>query len=1155
MDNLGILIKAILSLKDTADSKKQIAKELPKLESQLQSDKNTRIKIVAGLDIAKSKNLIQTQLNTLANQAKAPTIKVGIDTSGVQSVKNLTNGLKEIQAQAQQTAKSVSQVVTSLKSQDISNDSISSFQKYFNIIGEDAKKTQQVFKDLFAELNNSWYSGDTEKYADTLNRIYSVASKTTTEIANSRFELKELTNQIRSNLTDGSKAFINPTIKSELKSILGESKEVKRVLDTVYGIGNWTYNKKGFGVGADALANEAKEIQGSADDIIAAYKNIQSAKSSSTISIFEQLGGEQESKKAIEEKIQSLLKLTNVYKDMNGVEHNYIQGLGWFESIGDEIQDIRTETVAIEEQIKATEGLKAIRESITRDADGQQIGRTSVFGSNGYTKTSRFNEDDELISYTETNNYQKLEQQIAKIEETRVKYSRLLADFKNSNSAIQSGLIKPIEQFELVLNGLGKTTSINDVKNAFESLKQSASEINAYLDTTNSSFNKSTNAVNHYKNMNNILKEMATSFDNLVIKPENLKNELDNVKIKLIELQNLEKREGGYTKSWAEKYREVNFELAQVKTHIELAVKAESNSQKADKTSSYQTQLKYLNKIKEETNTIISLKRKMVSAGEEENSVYQHEITKAQKRIQYDIQQLDKKKLLTDEAKRLVNTYKEQIDLQDKINSAKISDKNIQTQAQQLKNYVAQISNAVNQLNTLQNSSTFTKNSSNSQVTQTKQEISSLITAYQNLMNKLQGNITPVGLESVRTELTQLNARFNSAYTSAKKFETELKNDNGAEKLAQKVDLLTSRIKAYQTANSKANKTYGSQFTEMLNQLNNPNIDNEVYNRVAKHFQIIRQEINATGKAGKTFFQTLGDQAKKFASWMTLTGVIASVWREMRKMVTNVVELDKAMTNLKKVTDETEFTYSNFLKTASQQAKEFHSTVTDLIEQTSQWAKLGYNLEQANELAKASMIYSNVGEVDNEQSVTNIVSAVKAFDVAVSDIMSIPDVYNKLGNEFAVSSKNLGVGMAQAATTMAMAGNDFNQVAALLTGAGEILGDNKLDEIGNGLKTVTLRIQNQAGALKELGEEYEDLISVSKTQQQVYELTGGKVNIMSATNPNEFRDTYSILKDVALVIKDLNDTDASELIQLLFGKHRANVGTAVLKAFQSGQID
>ena len=85
MDNLGILVQAILSLKDTTSSKNQIAKELPKLESQLQSDKNTRVKIVAGLDIAKSKNLIQSQLNTLTNQAKAPTIKVGVDTSGFNS--------------------------------------------------------------------------------------------------------------------------------------------------------------------------------------------------------------------------------------------------------------------------------------------------------------------------------------------------------------------------------------------------------------------------------------------------------------------------------------------------------------------------------------------------------------------------------------------------------------------------------------------------------------------------------------------------------------------------------------------------------------------------------------------------------------------------------------------------------------------------------------------------------------------------------------------------------------------------------------------------------------------------------------------------------------------------------------------------------------
>lgn len=379
---------------------------------------------------------------------------------------------------------------------------------------------------------------------------------------------------------------------------------------------------------------------------------------------------------------------------------------------------------------------------------------------------------------------------------------------------------------------------------------------------------------------------------------------------------------------------------------------------------------------------------------------------------------------------------------------------------------------------------------------------------------------------------------------------TEIKK---TDQIKRQVDTLKSQISVYQSTNTKALKYHENDFNSLIQELDLAKTSEDVA-KVRAKFTTLKSEIKLTGQEGKTFWQTMRDGAKKFSSWMTLTSIISAVARDIKKMVTNVIELDSAMTNLKKVTDETGSTYERFLKNTAQQAKELHSTMTDLIEQTSTWAKLGFNLSESNTLAKASMIYSNVGEVDNEQAVTNIVSALKAFDIAAEDVMKIPDVYNKLGNEFAVSSKNLGSGMAQAATTMAMAGNNFNQVAAILTGAGEVLGDNKMDEIGNGMKTVTLRIQNQAGALKELGEEYEDLVSVSKTQQQIFELTNGKVNIMQDADPNSFRATYDILEDISQVIQELNDTQASELIQLLFGKNRANVGTAVLKAFQSGQI-
>ena len=1041
MDNLGILIKAILSLKDTTDSKKQIAKELPKLESQLQYDKNTRIKIVAGLDIAKSKNLIQTQLNTLANQAKAPTIKVGIDTSGLNSVQgatqNITNGLKSIQVQAQQTAKSIHDIST--QTQNFKFPVVEMQDKEGNTI-TDTVKTLQNARDMFSKLG---FTNVKFTWVDEAGGVF---------------------DRLTAKVTDSYGAVQN--FKFSL----------------LQGSNNYTYDgASGTDSGVEKLITSMQKAQ----DKVKALRTNLTADLKSIRSAWEDVNGGKsvKSDENIEILKQQYIKTAQAIRELRKADDTTLASM----------------------KANADAQIDKLRQMVTQYHNAEKV--ATQLRAKGF-ETVKIDTGNNIDKFVNSINNSKVP-----IQAMQTEINKLTSDFA---------------QLDTIQDQAGKSASLTNILNTLDNAKTKFQSLKELFKGFGDADWLSVNSEQINK-INDMATKIAIYKNNLIATRDEWKSQgiyVGEIQAKVTSLArslpNIKKPEK--FNEWVQEWNDINQKANQFKVNLDSQVATHN------KIYEIQSQIVKLNPTKDgaeiaRLNEKLSAEQKTLSNLQMQSNVYSNLVSLEQQE-QYITEQ-----------------------------TVKSRDKLLSSTNTGIKQYQASISSAISELQGVINSSTFTKNSSNSQVTQTKQEISSLITAYQNLMNKLQGNITPVGLESVRTELTELNARFNSAYTSAKKFETELKNDNGAEKLAQKVDLLTSRIKAYQTANSKANKTYGSQFAEMLNQLNNPNIDNEAYNRIAKHFQIIRQEINTTGKAGKTFFQTLGDQAKKFASWMTLTGVIASVWREMRKMVTNVIELDKAMTNLKKVTDETEFTYSNFLKTASQQAKEFHSTVTDLIEQTSQWAKLGYNLEQANELAKASMIYSNVGEVDNEQSVTNIVSAVKAFDVAVSDIMSIPDVYNKLGNEFAVSSKNLGVGMAQAATTMAMAGNDFNQVAALLTGAGEILGDNKLDEIGNGLKTVTLRIQNQAGALKELGEEYEDLISVSKTQQQVYELTGGKVNIMSATNPNEFRDTYSILKDVALVIKDLNDTDASELIQLLFGKHRANVGTAVLKAFQSGQID
>lgn len=157
-----------------------------------------------------------------------------------------------------------------------------------------------------------------------------------------------------------------------------------------------------------------------------------------------------------------------------------------------------------------------------------------------------------------------------------------------------------------------------------------------------------------------------------------------------------------------------------------------------------------------------------------------------------------------------------------------------------------------------------------------------------------------------------------------------------------------------------------------------------------------------------------------------------------------------------------------------------------------------------------------------------------------------------MSNEFAVDAAGLGDGLKRAASTMSFTGNTMEQTLALLTGGGEITQD--LASLGNALKIVSLRLQNQAGKLQEIGEDYEDIESVSKVQTQIYNLTHGKVNIMQDNDPNSFKSTYEILEQIAEVIEELNDTEASELVQLMFGKSRANQGMAILQAFQSGQV-
>lgn len=116
-----------------------------------------------------------------------------------------------------------------------------------------------------------------------------------------------------------------------------------------------------------------------------------------------------------------------------------------------------------------------------------------------------------------------------------------------------------------------------------------------------------------------------------------------------------------------------------------------------------------------------------------------------------------------------------------------------------------------------------------------------------------------------------------------------------------------------------------------------------------------------------------------------------------------VKEIDLAMTELKKVTDETDASYKEFLKDAGSTSAVIGSTISDFTNASATFARLGYSLEESSSMAETAIIYKNVADgLDSvEESSESIISTMMAFGIEANDTMSIIDRFNAVGNNFA----------------------------------------------------------------------------------------------------------------------------------------------------------
>lgn len=421
---------------------------------------------------------------------------------------------------------------------------------------------------------------------------------------------------------------------------------------------------------------------------------------------------------------------------------------------------------------------------------------------------------------------------------------------------------------------------------------------------------------------------------------------------------------------------------------------------------------------------------------------------------------------------------------------------------------------------------------------------------YQILMNTVGKSFNKDQLGNLNSILGNADDKVAQLKAHAKDLSTAMEN---ATKPFNKFDASTAsnRTLTWLKNNSKAAKEYGDRLREVA-ELQKTASNQDELKMYTKQANDLISEAKSKGLTGKSGIESIKNTFKTAGRFVSVYSFLNRIPHVVGQIANAVVEVDTAMTNLYKVTDETDAKYSEFLSNAGENAKSLGRDVSSYITQTSEWAKLGYNLNSSSELAKVSSIYSNVGEVDDKTAVSDLVTVMKAYNMSDSQAMNITDMLNELGNKYATSAGDLGSGLNKMASTMAMSNVSLEKSLAILTGGTEITQDS--ESLGNAIKVSVLRMRGQKGALEDIGENADDIESVSKMQTQILNMTKGAVNIMDSADPTKFRDYYDVMADIAEILPKLKETDQAALIETLFGKTRANQGQAILQAFQSGQI-
>lgn len=384
-----------------------------------------------------------------------------------------------------------------------------------------------------------------------------------------------------------------------------------------------------------------------------------------------------------------------------------------------------------------------------------------------------------------------------------------------------------------------------------------------------------------------------------------------------------------------------------------------------------------------------------------------------------------------------------------KVNADTSSVKRANSDFQMLKNLANEISQKKIKIAGLDT----TKNSNQIKVLQS--QLQKLQSDYSVLKNQFSGSLNTSQLGQLEQIIGKTNDRVAELKAKSKDLSSIASN---VTKPFNTLDAVTASNKTltWLKNNSKAAKDYGVALQDIAAKQRNATSvkDLQTYN---KEFRNVVSQAQLAGKTGRTFWGELGRGFKQIGQFVGTYGVYMRAVQVLKEMAGAVKDVDDAMTELRKVTDAPMSQVAAYFDEATESAKKYGQTISDVIKNTADWQRLGYNLNDAKKLSDMTTLYQNVGDnMTQESASSSMVSTLQGFQLAADQAEHIVDAFNEVGNNFAIGSDGIGEALQRSASSMYAAGNTMEETIGLVTAANEVVQDP--DVVGKSLPTLKMAI-------------------------------------------------------------------------------------------------